>query len=348
MTFLAEYGIFLAKAVTIVAAILVVVAGVLGIASKNKSGSTGKLKVKKLNEKLKELKESMEVMLFSDDELKKQKKELKQKAKAEKKAKLNKKDKESKARVFILDFDGDIKASANDNFRETITSVLQVANPEVDEVVVRLESGGGMVHAYGLAAAQMDRIKQKGLKLTVCVDKVAASGGYMMACVADHIVASPFAVMGSIGVVAQLPNFNRLLKKNEIDFELFTAGEHKRTVTMFGENTDKGREKFKEDLEDTHELFKGFVGEHRPSVNLTQVANGDVWFGRRALDVNLVDELKTSDEYILDACQAADVYEVSYEQKKSIGERFGIAVSSAMERAIVKLSGLTQTSNLIK
>jgi serine protease SohB len=347
MTFLAEYGIFLAKAVTIVAAILVVVAGVLGLASKNKSSASGKLKVKKLNEKLQDLKESMEQVIFSEDDLKKQKKENKQKAKAEKKAKSISKD-EVKARTFVLDFDGDIKASANDDFREAITSVLQVANANKDEVVVRLESGGGMVHAYGLAAAQMDRIKQKGLKLTVCVDKVAASGGYMMACVADHIVASPFAVMGSIGVVAQLPNFNRLLKKNDIDFELFTAGEHKRTVTMFAENTDKGREKFKADLEDTHELFKGFVREHRPAVNLTEVANGDVWFGRRALEVNLVDDLKTSDEYILDACQVSDVYEVSYEQKKSIGERFGFAASNALEQAFIKLSGFGRSSNLIK
>ena len=109
--------------------------------------------------------------------------------------------------------------------------------------------------AYGLAASQMQRIRDKKLKLTVCVDKVAASGGYMMAVVADKIIAAPFAVLGSIGVLAQVPNFHRLLKKHDVDFEMLTAGKYKRTLTMFGENTDKGREKFQEDIEDTHVLF---------------------------------------------------------------------------------------------
>ena len=203
--------------------------------------------------------------------------------------------------------------------------------------MVKLESPGGMVHSYGLAAAQLDRIKKKGFKLTVCVDKVAASGGYMMACVADKIVASPFAIMGSIGVVAQLPNFNKVLKKNDIDYEILTAGKYKRTLTMFGENTEEGREKFKADLEDTHELFKSYVSERRPSVDIDNVANGDIWFGTRALEVSLVDELKTSDEYVTEACDRADVFTLEFKDKKHLMDKLGIAISSGIEKSVSKV-----------
>jgi serine protease SohB len=234
----------------------------------------------------------------------------------------------------VLDFHGDIKASACDNLREEVSALLSQAQP-TDEVVVKLESGGGMVHSYGLASSQLARITQKKIPLTVCVDKVAASGGYMMACVADKIIAAPFAIIGSIGVIAQLPNFHKLLKKNDVDFEMFTAGEYKRTVTMFGENTPKGREKFVEDLEDVHVLFKEFVSEHRPQVDIATVATGEVWFGRRALGVKLVDELQTSDEYLLSQSEMADIYEVEFAHKKSLPEKLGFAAQGAVDRLLL-------------
>jgi serine protease SohB len=218
--------------------------------------------------------------------------------------------------------------------REEITAVLSQATDK-DEVVVKVESGGGMVHSYGLAASQLARITQKNIPLTVCVDKVAASGGYMMACVANKIVAAPFAILGSIGVVASLPNFHKLLKKNDIDYEMFTAGEYKRTVTMFGENTEKGRAKFVEDLEDTHVLFKEFVSENRPQVDIEKVATGEIWFGRRAKDVNLIDEIITSDEYLLSQIETADIFQVEYVYKKSIQEKLGFAAQGAVDRLLM-------------
>ncbi|MEM7292965.1 MAG: protease SohB, partial [Pseudomonadota bacterium] len=238
-------------------------------------------------------------------------------------------------RIFVLDFDGDIKASAVSCLRREITAILSLAG-EQDELVVRLESGGGMVHAYGLAASQLQRIKDAGVTLTVCVDKVAASGGYMMACVANKLMAAPFAIIGSIGVVAQIPNFHRLLKKNDVDFELITAGEYKRTLTLFGENTEKGRAKFVEDIEEIHVLFKEFVAEQRPNLEVEKVATGEIWFGQRAIDKQLVDELITSDEYIARACDDADVFEVKYVEKKSIPERFGIAAQAALDNTLLK------------
>lgn len=335
MDFLTEYGVFLAETVTIVIAILIVVAAVGSVAIKNKKPEQKEMLVEKVNDKLKDIQESLETTLLSKDQQKAHKKELKEAEKQKKKTKSE--NTEPNKRVFVLNFNGDIKASDVDCFRESVTAVLQIANPEKDEIVVKLESPGGMVHSYGLAAAQLDRIKKKGIKLTACVDKVAASGGYMMACVADKIVASPFAIMGSIGVVAQLPNFNKILKKNDIDYEILTAGKYKRTLTMFGENTEEGREKFKADLEDTHELFKSYVSERRPSVDIESVATGDIWFGSRALEVSLVDELKTSDEYITEACESADVFTVEFKDKKHLMDKLGMAISAGIEKSVSKV-----------
>ncbi|MBA59183.1 MAG: protease SohB [Gammaproteobacteria bacterium] len=223
-------------------------------------------------------------------------------------------------RAFVIDFKGDIQASAVSSLREEITAVLAVAEDD-DEVLIRLESSGGVVHGYGLAASQLQRVRNSNIALTVSIDKVAASGGYMMACIADTIISAPFALIGSIGVVAQIPNFHRLLKKNEVDVELITAGEFKRTLTFFGENTDKGREKFAEELEDIHLLFKEFVTENRPSVSIEEVSTGEAWFGVRALERQLVDQLKTSDEYILDLCEERDVFQVQYIVNKNKLER---------------------------
>ena len=341
MEFIAEYGLFLAKSITVLVAIVLVVSLILSMGHKNKSTDKGHLEVTRLNDKFDATQEALKDAVMDHEARKQEVKQLHKQEKAEAKARKTAAKKvtpeaqaETKPRVYVLNFEGDIKASAVENLREEISAVLSLASAN-DEVVVRLESGGGMVHSYGLASSQLDRIKKKGIPLTVCVDKVAASGGYMMACVADKILAAPFAIMGSIGVVAQLPNFHRLLKKNHVDVELLTAGEHKRTLTMFGENTDKDREKFVEDLEDTHELFKCFVSEHRPVIDIHAVANGDVWYGRQALDNQLVDGLMTSDEYIHERATTADVFEVVYVFKKSIQEKLGMAGQGAVDRLLL-------------
>lgn len=322
MEFLGDYGLFLAKSVTIVLAIIAVVGGVAAVAARGKKqGEQGTIEVTHLNEELEEMKQTLEEAVLDKDEMKALIKEEKKKEKEERKKKKKSQEEEPRRkRVFVLDFDGDIKASELEPLREEISAVLTLAEKE-DEVVIRLESGGGMVHSYGLAASQLERIKRKEIPLTVCVDQVAASGGYMMACLGDRLLAAPFAIVGSIGVIAQLPNFHRLLKKNDIDYEVLTAGEYKRTLTMFGQNTDKGREKFLEELEDTHQLFKDFVSEFRPQVDIDKVATGEVWFGKRAIDANLIDELMTSDEYLTEACDEADVFIVRYEEKKSLQDK---------------------------
>lgn len=337
MEFLLEYGLFLAKIITFVVALIVIIVFAVSATHRGGGKDKGKISVTKLNDRYEQMALAVKEVALSEKEFKD---ELKQKRKEEKQ---NKKSKSSKGddtalrkRIFVLDFEGDIKASQTEELREAITAVLTIAKT-TDEVVVKLESPGGMVHSYGLASSQLARFTSKQIPLTVCVDKVAASGGYMMACVANKVLAAPFAVIGSIGVVAQLPNFNKILKKHDVDFEIYTAGEYKRTVTMFGENTEKGRQKFTKDLEDTHQLFKEFVHLHRDCVNLDEVATGEIWFGTRAIEKNLVDEIKTSDEYLLELSEHADVLHVEFEFKKSIQDRLGIAVANAVEVSLNKL-----------
>ncbi len=245
--------------------------------------------------------------------------------------------KKQNQKIFVIDFKGDIQASAVENLREEITLILATAKAGRDRVVVRLESPGGMVHGYGLAAAQLVRLRDAGFHLTICVDKVAASGGYMMACIANEIISAPFAVLGSIGVVAQVPNFNRLLKEHHVDFELYTAGEYKRTVTMFGENTAEGKAKFEQELQQTHRLFKHFVEKYRPKLNVEKIATGEHWYGQDALDLNLVDQLQTSDEYLLGLLAQHDIYVISTRRKPTLGEKLGLQAAQLADHVIPTL-----------
>ena len=242
--------------------------------------------------------------------------------------------KKNNEKVYVLDFNGDTAASAVSSLREEITLILATAKAGRDRVVLRLESPGGMVHGYGLAAAQLVRLRDAGFHLTICVDKVAASGGYMMACIASEIVSAPFAVVGSIGVVAQVPNFNRLLKEKHIDFELYTAGQFRRTVTMFGENTAEGKAKFEEELQQTHQLFKHFVEKYRPQLNVEKVATGEHWYGQDAIDLNLVDQLKTSDEYLLGLLPQHDVYLIQTRKKPTLGEKLGLQAAQMADSLV--------------
>jgi serine protease SohB len=331
--FFANYGMFLLKTLTLVVALGLAVAIVVAASGKSPSSEAGNIEVKSLNDRYTNMREILEDAVMDEASLKKQAKEEKQKLKKEKaeqkKAAKDEVNSIQKKRIFVLDFDGDVRAQAVDTMREEISAILTVAT-EHDEVVLKLESGGGVVHGYGLAASQLSRIKDKSIPLTICVDKVAASGGYMMACIATKILAAPFAMVGSIGVVAQVPNFHKILKKNDVDYDLFTAGEYKRTVTMFGENTDKAREKFSLELEETHELFKDFVVKNRPSVDIPKVATGEVWFGQQAVDLNLVDQLGTSDQYLMEAAVDSQVYSVTLKAKKTLQEKLGIGVENAL------------------
>lgn len=327
---LPEYVLFLAKTLTFVIAFIIIVFFVFALSHKSKSHE-GMLVISHLNKKSHEIREVLQTEVLSKAELKQWHKALK---KEEKEKEKNKKEtNEIAPRLFVIRFDGDIRASATHKLRECVTAILNVAHSG-DEVLIVLESAGGIVQNYGLAASQLQRIRAHNLLLTVAIDKCAASGGYLMACVANKILAAPFAVVGSIGVVAQLPNFHRLLQKNNIDYELHTAGEYKRTITLFGENTDEGRQKFQEDLEEVHQLFKEFIAIHRPAVDISKVSNGDHWHAAVAKKMDLVDELLTSDDYIMKNIKQRDVFELTYEEKQTFPEKIMKHVSMALETCL--------------
>lgn len=329
--FFFAYGLFFAKVITGLIALIFVVAIVSG-ARKKEEGP--ELKVTNLNDKYNSLKAKVLESLMDKKAFKQH---LKDKAKQLKLAQKTNKVETSKPKLFVLEFEGDIKASGVESLRDEITALLAVAEPQ-DEVLLKLDNSGGMVHEHGLAASQLKRIKDAKLKFTVSIDKVAASGGYMMACVADKIVAAPFAIVGSIGVLAQLPNFNRLLDKAGVDFEQHTAGEYKRTVTMFGKNSDKERAKLKSELQETHALFRDFVSDHRPKLDIDQVATGEHWYGKQAIELNLVDELKTSDDVLIDSLDTFDMYEVKMELKQGLPEKLMGGLFSSLRGARNRLA----------
>lgn len=368
--FIAEYGLFLLKTATIIIGIIVILGMIINAGHRQHPVSRGEIKVTNLGDTIKDHSQTIknEVMskLQYKQALKQEKEEDKKKDKEEKKQlKVQKKttkqsgpdgtsendqkeaSSEETTRVYVIDFDGDIEASDVESMREEITAILSAAN-KGDEVMVRLKSPGGMVHSYGLAASQLQRIRQAGYKLTIAVDEVAASGGYMMACVADNITAAPFAIIGSIGVVAELPNFNRLLKKANVDYEQHTAGDYKRTLTMFGENTSHGRDKFKEDLEDTHQLFKSFINQNRPQLDLDRVATGEHWYGTKAKELGLIDGLGTSDDLIVKALDDKEVYAVKYTIKKPISERLSVSLTRGVEKLLTKLIHRSSHQDLFK
>ena len=320
-----NYGLFLAKAITTLVFIWILISLVFSYSKKAREEDH--FEITNLNKKFRSMSNTLRLAVLQRKDIKKLRKERKKEKKQEKKAAAE----HTRKRIFVLNFLGNIKASAVRHLRKEITAILSIADKS-DEVVVCLENAGGLVHEHGFAASQLLRIKQKGIPLTIAIDKVAASGGYLMACVADKILAAPFAIVGSICVLAQIPNFNRLLDKHGVDFELMKAGELKRTITVFGKNTEEDRKHFTEQLEDTHALFKEFVAEHRPSLDIEKVATGEHWLASRAMALDLVDELITSDDYLLHASHDSDIYEITYTVPKTLSERLATTIHTTIDK----------------
>lgn len=329
MEFLLEYAGFLLKTITVLVAVVIIIGAIAGSVARGRHKAHEQLTVERLNDRFDDMRATLRDEIEGKKAAKLVRKQLKKTRKHRRKGGQG----EVRQRLFVLDFEGDIRASAVENLREEVNALLTVIDDK-DEVIVRLDSPGGMVHAYGLAASQLARIRDRHIKLVVAVDQVAASGGYLMACVADRIVAAPFAIIGSIGVVGQLPNFHRLLKQHHIDYEQHTAGEYKRTLTVLGENTEAGRQKFKEELEGIHSLFKGYIQRYRRRLDVDKVATGEYWLGEQAKELGLVDDLLTSDDYLFQASERADIYRIRFERKQSIGKRLSLVLESVLGRAL--------------
>ena len=325
-SFLAEYGIFLLQLLTVAA--IVVVGFLIIFSAAKKTHEHSHLTVEHINKSVQQRTDAIRRTILGKRDSRKLVRERK---KEEKRSKTTDDSESKRKRIFVLDFKGDIRATATASLREEISTVLEIAEKD-DEVLLCLENAGGAVHEHGLAASQLLRLRARGIPLTIAVDKVAASGGYLMACAADKIIAAPFAVIGSIGVLMQMPNFHRLLDEKGIDFEQITAGRFKRTLTVFGENTDEGREKMKEELGEVHELFQNRIKELRPSVDMEQVATGEHWYGSRALELNLIDEIGTSDDFLLGAADTADLFKLSFKRQMRLIERMLHGVEGLLYR----------------
>lgn len=324
---LGQYGLFAAKLVTLLVGVVVVMLIAAGLGRRRPSLQRGQLQLEHVNRHYERLRDALNRRLQPVKTSRWQRLRIRRPWRAKPKPLATS---DAGRRIFVLNFHGDLQASATTALREEVTALLQVADSR-DEVVVRLESSGGLVHAYGFAASQLQRLRDRGITLTVCVDKIAASGGYMMACVGQRIVAAPFAIIGSIGVVAQLPNLHRLLQRHEVDVELHTAGEFKRTLTVLGENTPEGREKFRQELEETHVLFKQFVRQHRSRLDIERVATGEHWYGTQALELRLVDEIATSDDYLLRQLDQAQIYRLQYRLPQAAARRLARVVGRSAE-----------------
>jgi serine protease SohB len=340
MTALESIGIFAAETFLILFAIIAIIMTIAFVASRAASQKS-EIEIELLHDKYKNVGSLLKEYTLSKSE----KKELRKKQKLESKQSEGKSRSHEK-KIFLIDFDGDVKASAVENMREEITAVLTCATPE-DEVVVRIESPGGVVHGYGFAASQLLRIREKNIPLTVCIDKVAASGGYLMSVTANKIIAAPFAIVGSIGVVAQVPNLHKLLKKHDVDVREYTAGEFKRTVSLLGEITPKGEEKFKQQLEDVHVLFKGFVQKFRPQLKIAEIATGEYWYGEQALTLNLVDQLGTSDDYLMSFAEKHQIIKIKYEQHESLSDKISGILGNAVKKGALSVVEEFETKKFI-
>jgi serine protease SohB len=324
--FFSAYGLFLLELLTVAG---IIAAVVFVVASARRTAAPDGISVKHLNREFESRANVLKRAVLGRRAFRKEQRRRHKQSKQEQRA--QERGEKKRSRVFVIDFKGDIRASATASLREEVSAILAVA-ADGDRVLVRLENAGGAVHDHGLAASQLLRVTQRGIELVAAVDKVAASGGYLMACVADRIVAAPFAIIGSIGVLAQLPNFHRLLEQNGIDFEQITAGRYKRTLTLFGKNTEEGRQKMREELEEVHALFKRQIAEYRPQVPIDDVATGEHWYGSMALERGLVDEIATSDDFLLEAAKERDLYHVSYKRRRRLQERLLGGAESLLSR----------------
>jgi len=318
MEFLANWGLFAVKLVTVLVFVFLLVSLLISLAMQAKAHNEDdkdkiKFKFTNLFNFYKDNVDKLDAAIDEFDESKSDKEKkayLKQKAKAlktapeklrEEKAERIKKAEEQgefcPEHLYVINFDGDARASQVDELTSKVNLILAKATDK-DEVIIKLTSPGGVVNGYGLCASQLERIRNKGINLVACVDTVAASGGYMMACVASKIVAAPFSYVGSIGVVAQIPNFNKVLKNHDVEYEQVTAGKYKRTLTMFGENTPEARDKFKQEITLIHNRFKAIVAKYRTKLDIENIATGEYWLAEDAKELNLVDQISTFDEYL--------------------------------------------------
>lgn len=318
MDYLYDISLFFLKSLIIVVGLLVVILIPMIQSQKRKAGKKKKLELENLKNRFKPYIQEFHQAHMNKKKYKNYLKQLKKKEPIE--------SEKEKPNSFLISFTGDKMATQVESLRDEVSLILNIAKPE-DEVILLLESPGGAVASYGLAASQLVRLRDR-LKLTICVDTVAASGGYLMASTGHQIISAPFALVGSIGVLFQTPNIHEFLKKRDISFEEITAGKYKRTITPFGKITEEKKQKLQEQIDLVYFQFKNFLKKYRENLDFEKVATGEVWLGAEALKLHLVDKIQCSDDYIMEALKTRNVYKIKLKEEKKLWEKFTKKISS--------------------
>ena len=168
-------------------------------------------------------------------------------------------------------------------------------NRRVKAVILRINSPGGTVTASDAAYRLIMRFKEKSKKPVVAIlMDIAASGGYYTACAADHIVAYPTSITGSIGVIVQTVSLQPALAKFGITAEAITSGQNKDAGSLFSTLTPQQRKVIQKLVDDFYDRFVQVVRQARPSImarHFTEATDGRILSGDEALKVGLVDQV---------------------------------------------------------
>ena len=201
--------------------------------------------------------------------------------------------------IGLITVDGAIAAgeggvfTAGEGGDRLLERIRQAGDDPIKALVVRINSPGGSAAASQEIHAELKKVREKGKLVVVSMADMAASGGYMIACAADYIVANPATITGSIGVIIDATNTQGLYDLLGIEYEVIKSGEFKDTLNPARPLTDAEKELLATMVDDIYGQFVDLVVEGR-GLNREKVlayADGRILTGRQALEAGLVDEL---------------------------------------------------------
>lgn len=213
---------------------------------------------------------------------------------------------------------------------EYFLDMIEMAEDDerVKAIVLRVDSPGGTVAASEEIATY---VKECEKPVVVSVGDVGASGAYMISSQADSIWANPGSSVGSIGVIAQIPNVSGLLDMVGVEFQTFTAGEYKDAGSAYRDLTKEEEALIQGEVEEAYDQFIDIVAEGRglERAKVEELAIGWTWSGVRAKELGLVDEVGTYRDALEDAAERGGIegdYEiVTYEDE--FGDILGTLLS---------------------
>ncbi|WP_343192796.1 S49 family peptidase [Buchnera aphidicola (Taiwanaphis decaspermi)] len=230
-----------------------------------------------------------------------------------------------KSNLYILDYNDKIKKNKIKKLREEISSIILVAKKN-DEVLLRLENTSDIVYEYGLVIAQLQRLRKKGIKLIISIDKIVSNGGYIIACVADHISASPFSIIGPINIVVNIPNIDKYTQTSNLNNQLNDCNTFTK-LTLIKNNTKIYVNKIFNKLDIKKYIRNSFIKDMRPSLNLNKIFNQNYWIGENAINEKLIDSINTSDDILFSKKDTHNLLKIKYVYKSNIVEKYIVTLN---------------------